>query len=149
MAGIGTYLKATYPAVSLFTAEPDGWEDHKNSLMVGTRTPAPANGSSLCDALLARSPGDLTFTINYANRVTGLSATDEMIISAMLYIWQNLGIKLEPSGSVALACLLAHANKFEGQRILVTLTGRNVDTECFTECIKLARQSGKPKHNCH
>lgn len=140
-AGIGTYLRRHNPDVSIFTAEPAGWDDHRQSFTLGSRTYATGTGSQWCDGLLAPVPGELTFRINQANQATGLTASDSSIARAMLFAWQALGLRLEPSGAVALACLLANPESFKKQRLLLTLTGGNVDDVRFSEALALAREA--------
>lgn len=140
-AGIGTYLRRHNPDVSIFTAEPAGWDDHRQSFTLGSRTYATGTGSQWCDGLLAPVPGELTFRINQANQATGLTASDSSIVRAMLFAWQALGLRLEPSGAVALACLLANPESFKKQRLLLTLTGGNVDDVRFSEALALAREA--------
>ena len=137
-AGIGTYLKSRHPETRIFTAEPEGWHDHQLSFQRGIRVNAPGDGEPLCDGLLAPIPGELTFSINQANNAEGLCVSDEPIASAMRAVWQCLGLKLEPSGAVALGALLSRPELFHGQRVLVTLTGGNVDDRRFSECLALA-----------
>ena len=131
MAGVGTILKKHFPSVRLLTAEPEGWDDHRNSFALGKRIAAPATGSELCDGLLAPIPGELTFALNCANGVTGLTVTDTAVKTMMQCTWRQLGLRLEPSGAVALAALWQHQEEFKGQRVLITLTGGNVDADRF------------------
>ena len=138
-AGIGTYLRSRSLATRIFTAEPHGWHDHHLSFKSGTRVRAPGDGSQWCDGLLAPIPGELTFSINGANKAEGLYVSDERVATAMRIVWQCLGVRLEPSGAVALGALLSQPELFHGQRVLVTLTGGNVDDRRFSECLTLAR----------
>jgi len=140
-AGIGTYLRRHNPDVSIFTAEPAGWDDHRQSFTSGSRTYATGTGSQWCDGLLAPVPGELTFKINQANQATGLTASDSSIVRAMLFAWRALGLRLEPSGAVALACVLENPESFKKQRLLLTLTGGNVDDVRFSEALALAREA--------
>ncbi len=145
-AGIGTYLKSQSQQTRIYTAEPEGWDDHRLSLQRGCRLPAPATGSDWCDGLLAPTPGKLTFAINQANGTEGLCASDASIFRAMRLAWRALGLRLEPSGAVALACLLSSPERFRGQRVLVTLTGGNVDEHRFKTALKLAGEAAQPDH---
>ncbi len=144
MAGVGTILKDLIPPVRLFTAEPEGWDDHRTSLAEGVRTAATGVGSDFCDSLLAPTPGELTFAINVANKVEGLSATDTAVKKAMQWAWKQLGLRLEPSGAIGLAALWEHRTRFEGQQVLVTLTGGNVDEDLFTAAISSAGKTTQP-----
>ena len=137
-AGIGTYLRSHSFETRIFTAEPEGWHDHQLSFQRGRRVNAPGDGELLCDGLLAPIPGELTFSINQANIAEGLCVSNERIATAMRTVWQCLGLKLEPSGAVALGALLSRPELFQGQQVLVTLTGGNVDDRRFSECLALA-----------
>ena len=137
-AGIGTYVKSRSPETRIITAEPNGWNDHQLSFQSGMREGAPGDGAQWCDGLLAPIPGQLTFAINQANGAEGLCVSDERIATAMRTVWRCLGLKLEPSGAVALGALLSQPELFQGQRVLVTLTGGNVDERRFSECLALA-----------
>ena len=137
-AGVGTYLRSRSPETRIITAEPNGWHDHQLSFQSGMREGAPGGGAQWCDGLLAPIPGELTFAISQANAAEGLCVSDERIATAMRTAWRGLGLKLEPSGAVALGALLSHPELFQGQRVLVTLTGGNVDDRRFSECLALA-----------
>jgi threonine dehydratase len=58
----------------------------------------------------------------------------------MRFAFNRLNIKLEPSGAVALACLLENKKKFRGSRTLVMLSGGNVDQQTFADCLAKASQ---------
>ena len=137
-AGVGTYLKSRSPDTRIVTAEPEGWHDHQLSLQSGMRVTAPGDGAQWCDGLLAPIPGELTFAINQTNGAEGLCVSAERIATAMRAVWRGLGLKLEPSGAVALGALITRPELFQGQRVLVTLTGGNVDDRRFSECLALA-----------
>ena len=58
----------------------------------------------------------------------------------MRFAFTRLNLKLEPSGAVALACLLKNKEKFRGTRTLVMLSGGNVDQKTFADCLAQANQ---------
>jgi threonine dehydratase len=133
-AGIGSYLKHALTDINIFTAEPEGWDDHKISFERKTRVSCNNNKSGICDGVLTPIPGELTFAINMQNEVSGLSVSEDLVLKAMQIAFKEFNIKLEPSGAVALACLLDNKEIFEGQNVLVTLSGGNVDEEKFLSC---------------
>ena len=133
-AGIGSYLKHTLPDINIFTAEPDGWDDHKISFVKKTRIACNNNKSGICDGVLTPIPGELTFAINMQNEVSGLSVSEDLVLKAMQIAFKEFNIKLEPSGAVALACVLGHKEIFQGQNVLITLSGGNVDEDKFADC---------------
>lgn len=141
VAGVGTYLKTHQPALQIYTAEPEDWADHKQSFATGQRTAVTTSSPTLCDALMAPEPGELTFSINTLNHVRGLSATDSQVVQAMQLVWRKLGLRLEPSGAVGVACLLHSPERFQGQRVVVTLSGGNVDKPLFERLIASAGEA--------
>lgn len=133
-AGIGSYLRHTTPNIRLFTAEPEGWDDHKESFALKKRVVCQNTGVGICDGVLTPIPGELTFKINIQNNLSGLAVSEERVLQAMQIAYQEFNIKLEPSGAVALACVLDNPGLFNNQHVLVTLSGGNVDEEKFLNC---------------
>jgi len=64
IAGIATAIKASAPDINLYAVEPAGFDDTTRSLIAGKRVTIGPNATSICDALLTPSPGELTFPIN-------------------------------------------------------------------------------------
>jgi threonine dehydratase len=135
-AGSCISLKHINPNCNVYTAEPEEWNDHQQSFDKGERVSVDINRFGLCDGLLTPTPGEIPFAINQHYEVKGLSASDQLVCEAMSFAFNRLNLKLEPSGAVALACLLANKEKFKGSRTLVMLSGGNVDERTFHECLQ-------------
>ncbi|MGF1476282.1 MAG: threonine/serine dehydratase [Geminicoccaceae bacterium] len=134
-AGVALALHRRFPALSLFTVEPEGLDDTARSLAAGERLPADDGASSLCDALLARIPGELTFAINRDHVTAGLAVSDAEVAEAMVAAFRELKIVLEPGGAVALAAALSGKVQVEDRTTLVVLSGGNVDPALFAKII--------------
>ena len=76
MAGVATAVKARFPQAVLMSAEPEGFDDHARSLRAGKREAHHAEGRTICDALMATIPGEITFAINSRLLTKGLTASD-------------------------------------------------------------------------
>lgn len=137
-AGSCISLKHINPRCNIFTAEPEEWNDHQQSFQKNERVRMDTNRSGLCDGLLTPTPGEIPFAINQHYGVKGLSVSDQMVCEAMSFAFNRLNLKLEPSGAVALACLLNNKEQFAGSRTLVMLSGGNVDEKTFNECLARA-----------
>ena len=137
-AGSCISLKHINPGCNIFTAEPEEWNDHQQSFQKNERVRMDTNRSGLCDGLLTPTPGEIPFAINQHYGVKGLSVSDQMVCEAMSFAFNRLNLKLEPSGAVALACLLNNKEQFAGSRTLVMLSGGNVDEKTFNECLARA-----------
>src|SRR6202012_264751 len=64
IAGIATAVKARFPQTAVIVAEPENYDDHARSLRSGKREAHQAKGRTICDALMAEMPGQITFAIN-------------------------------------------------------------------------------------
>src|SRR3978361_1421432 len=107
VAGVATAVKARYPQATLMSAEPEGFDDHVRSLRAGTREAHRAEGRTICDALMASIPGEITFAINQRLLAQGVAASDAEVGAAVAFVFRELKLVVEPGGSVGLAALLA------------------------------------------
>jgi threonine dehydratase len=130
-AGISLAVKAKVPNARLYTAEPQGFDDHARSFRSGQREVNPTVSGSICDALLARMPGRLTFEINRALIGEGLTASEDEVAAAVAFAFRELKLVVEPGGAVALAALLAGKVDVRGKIAVAVLSGGNVDPELF------------------
>jgi threonine dehydratase len=127
-AGIAIALAELAPQAGVWTAEPAGHDDHQRSLQAGERQRnVPDAPASICDALLAPTPGELTFAINQPRLRGGLVASDSEVRAAIAYAARTLKLIVEPGGAVALACLLAGRLDARGRTVALTLSGGNID----------------------
>jgi threonine dehydratase len=113
------------------TAEPAGFDDHARSFRSGRREENPSVSGTICDALMARSPGRITFEINRALVGEGVSATDAEVGAAIAFAFHELKLVVEPGGAVALAALLAGKLDVSGKIVVAVLSGGNIDPELF------------------
>jgi threonine dehydratase len=135
IAGCALAFQAQSPATRLYCAEPAGFDDHARSLAAGTRLGNAAAVSSICDALLAATPGELTFAINQPRLAGGLVASDNEVRHAMAVAFQELKLVVEPGGAVALAAALAGRIPGDPRIVAVVASGGNVDPSVFREAI--------------
>jgi threonine dehydratase len=135
IAGIGLAFEALSPRTQLYAVEPAGFEDHRLSLQAGAPTPNAQDRPSLCDALLAAQPGELTFAINRRRLSGALAVSDEEALAAMAFAFLHLKLVLEPGGAVALAAVLSGKLKLAGQTAVVVASGGNVDAEVFAQAL--------------
>jgi threonine dehydratase len=134
-AGIALAVKARFPTARIFTAEPAGFDDHARSFRSGRRERNPALTGTICDALMAQTPGRLTFEINRALVENGVTATEEEIGRAVAFAFRELKLVVEPGGAVALAALLAGKLDVRGKTVVAVLSGGNVDPELFARLV--------------
>jgi threonine dehydratase len=130
-AGIALAVKERLPDAQIYTAEPEGFDDHARSFKSGKRERNPAVTGTICDALMAQSPGKLTFEINRSLVGNGVSVSDEDVARAVAFAFRELKLVVEPGGAVALAALLARKIDVHGKIAVAVLSGGNIDPELF------------------
>jgi threonine dehydratase len=130
-AGVALAIKARCPQARVYTAEPQGFDDHARSFRSGRREANDVISGSICDALLARMPGQITFEINRALVGEGLAASDEEVAAAVAFAFRELKLVVEPGGAVALAALASRKVDISGKVAVAVLSGGNVDADLF------------------
>jgi threonine dehydratase len=132
-AGSAIALRSRLPDVDIHTVEPEHYDDTARSLLQGERTCVSQATPSICDALLAGSPGRQTFDILRDLTADGLVVDEAEVRHAMRWAFRHLKLVVEPGGAVALAALLAGKVDVGGQAVAAVLSGGNVDPVLFDE----------------
>ena len=135
VAGTALAVKAMLPSSRVWSAEPAEFDDHRRSLQAGQRLRNAPGARSICDALLAPTPGELTFRINRVLLAGGLTATDSEVRSAIAYAARVLKLVVEPGGAVALASVMAGRLETRGRTVAIVLSGGNIDDRMLRECL--------------
>jgi threonine dehydratase len=135
IAGIATAVKARFPKTAVIVAEPENYDDHARSLRSGKREAHQAKSRTICDALMAEMPGQITFAINSRLLAQGVTASDEEVGQAMAFAFRELKLVVEPGGAVGLAALLAGRIDVSGKNVVIVLSGGNVDADLYARLI--------------
>ena len=130
-SGSAIALQAKLPGVAVHTVEPDQFDDTARSLACGERVAVTGDARSICDALQAHEPGEMTFAINRQLLSQGLTVSDAEVCEAMRFAFRHLKLVVEPGGAVALAAVLAGKIETEGKTTAIVLSGGNVDVGLF------------------
>ncbi|MBO6673953.1 MAG: threonine/serine dehydratase [Rhizobiales bacterium] len=134
-AGVSTVWRDAYPWSTLYAVEPEGFDDTVRSFASGKREINDPEASSICDAILTQSPGELTFPINMANHVQGLSVSDDEVLAAVAFAFRELKLVVEPGGAVCLAALLAGKVDVRGRVVLAVLSGGNAEPSMLASAL--------------
>lgn len=136
VAGIATAVKDVQPDVAIYSVEPQAFDDTARSLASGQRETVSADARSICDALLAPNPGELTFPINKALLAGGLSVADDQVRTAMRFAFHSMKLVIEPGGAVALAAVLEGLGAPADGATVVVLSGGNVDLDAYADILR-------------
>lgn len=134
-SGIALAVKAAQPSAQVWTVEPAGFDDMARSLESGRPERNAKLSGSICDALLAPSPGQITFQIARRMLAGSIAVGDDDVRAAVRFAYHELKLVLEPSGAIGLAAILARRIDVGGRTVATVLSGGNVDPGLFAEIV--------------
>ena len=130
-SGSAVALKAEFPSISVRTVEPEAFDDTARSIESGERLRVDSGAHSICDALLADSPGRLPFEIHTRLFDSGVVVSDDEVRAAMRFAFRHFKLVVEPGGAVSLAAVLSGKVATAGKTTAIVLSGGNVDFDVF------------------
>ena len=136
IAGVSTAVKSLVPDVQIVGVEPEGFDDHRRSQMAGERQRISGTPNSICDALLAPVPGELTWSINRETVDQFIAVSDSQVEEAIRFAFRYLKLVVEPGGAVGLAALLSGRLPAGFHQIVVIVSGGNIDPRLFCRCLQ-------------
>ena len=129
LAGCCTAANALDHDAELIGVEPDGAAKLSAALAAGKPVALPET-ASIADGLLPVAVGQIPWS-RIAQRVgRAFRISDEAIGAAVGFLFRHMGLKIEPSGAVAVAALLAGQLQPRGP-VAAILSGGNVDPALF------------------
>jgi threonine dehydratase len=135
IAGCALVSEAMSRKTRVYTVEPAGLDDHARSLRDGHRLGHAPDAYSICDALQATMPGEITFAINRRLLAGGLVINDAEVRDAMRMAFAELKLVLEPSGAAALAAAREGRIPGNNRAVCVIASGGNVDAGFFADVL--------------
>jgi len=135
IAGVATAIKARYPQAMVMSAEPQGFDDHARSAAIGKTRAAPRRGRTICDALMASIPGEITFAINSRLLTQGVTASDAEVTVAVGFAFRELKLVVEPAARLASQPFWPVISTRATGMSFIVLSGGNVDADLFAKLI--------------
>ena len=136
LAGVATVIRALRPGVSVVGVEPENAPCFSSALMSG-RPVLVETQSTLADGLAVAQAGGCAFRIAapWVERV--VTVREEMLATAIRFIAECEGVTVEGAGAAPLAALLSGClPECFGKRIVLLLTGRNIDPAVHGEVLR-------------
>jgi threonine dehydratase len=129
--GLAAGLALAIPVARIVIAEPEGWDDMARSLAGGNIVPVGPNPPPTpCDALQTLMVADITFNVLKSRGASGVAVPESAIRKAMTVARDQLDLRLEAGGAIALAAVLSGLVD-PGERTLVLLSGGNIDEDRY------------------
>lgn len=145
--GIANVFAVISPDAKIYTCEPQGFDKMKRSLAEGCRLSNDQASGSICDALLAPTPGMLPFDALLRVSARGLSVSDAEIKVAMRLAFTHFRLVLEPGGAAALAAALStdFRPSLRDRVTVVVASGGNVDPAFFSAVLAEPADPSSPQ----
>ena len=129
LAGITVAISALKPQTRIVAVEPAGAAKLSAALAAGEPRTLERT-ESMADGLLTRSIGSFTFPLIRRAVREAVQVTEDDIAGAVRFLHREAGLRVEPSGAVTTAAVLARRVRLDGPTVLV-VSGGNVDPELF------------------
>jgi threo-3-hydroxy-L-aspartate ammonia-lyase len=135
MAGHALAIANGFPQAAIMGVEPDGADDFSRSLQTGERVRLN-QPQSICDGLLSYDVGEHNWPILKQFVRSSISVADDATRRAMRWLYDQHGLRAEPSGAIALAAAMTGQLSADGDGdIVIVVSGRNVDEASFQNWI--------------
>jgi threonine dehydratase len=126
ISGIAIAARALKPDITIIGVQAEGAPSCYASLKAGEITTS-SSIMTIADGIATKRPGELTFSIIKRLVDDVVLVNDEAIINAVLLLMERCKMLVEGAGAVGLAALLSGAVQLKGKKVLVPLTGGNID----------------------
>jgi threonine dehydratase len=135
ISGIAIAARALKPDITIIGVQAAGSASCHASLKAGSLETLPSV-ATIADGIAVKSPGKLTFSIIQQLVDDVVLVKDEAIINAVLLLMERCKMLVEGAGAAGLAALLSGAINLQGKKVLVPLTGGNIDINLVSRFIE-------------
>jgi threonine dehydratase len=139
-AGASAAIKQLQPGCKVFGVEPVGADSMRRSFEAGEPVTL-ASINTIADSLAPPMalPYGFAACRRYVDEI--VTVTDDQIRGAMLALFSDLKLALEPAGAAATAALLGPLReRLAGQKVGIVVCGSIIDIDAFAGHIRLASQ---------
>jgi threonine dehydratase len=138
-AGVSTALRLANPRIHVYGVEPDG-SDAMGKSFAANHTVKLGHMHSIADSLMAPHTEQYSYELCRRHIDRLVTVTDNQLRSAMLTLFTQLKLAVEPACAAATAALLGPLREtLQGKRVGVLLCGTNIDPVSFAAHIERAR----------
>jgi len=135
IAGIATAVKALSPRTAVIgvqaEAAPTAFLSRRNGKITG-QTPLP----TIADVIALERPGDKTFELMERHVDEMKLVGEDAIARAVLLFLERKKLVVEGAGAVTLAALLEDCERYEKKRVVLVLSGGNIDFTVIDRIIR-------------
>jgi len=141
ISGVAAAVKRLRPSARIVGVEPAGAEKMGASRRAGHPVTLEKT-SSIADGLLPVRPGDLTFAHVQAFVDDLVTVDDDAIAEAVVWLFRQAKLVVEPSGAVTVAAVLGGKGPMGDGPTVAVLSGGNIAIDALA---KMAEQATRPR----
>jgi threonine dehydratase len=134
LSGSALATRALSPGCKLYGVEPeagnDGQQSFRSGAIVHIDTP-----KTIADGAQTQHLGNLTFAIIRRDVDDILTASDAELVDGMRFMAARMKLVVEPTGCLGFAAARRMADRLQGKRVGVLISGGNVDIARFCELL--------------
>ena len=136
ISGIGSYLKASNPAIEIIACSPDQSPAMHQCLEAGEIVNVPCH-ATLSDATAGGvEPGAITFDICQEVVDQSVLVSEPEIKDAMLLFMEQQHMLIEGAAGVAIAGFVKSQARWRGKRVAIIVCGANIGMDTLREVLK-------------
>ncbi|GCE10512.1 threonine ammonia-lyase [Tengunoibacter tsumagoiensis] len=135
ISGIAIAARALKPDITIIGVQAAGAGSCKASISAGELRTLPSI-TTIADGIAVKRPGTLTFSLIQKLVDDIVLVEDEATIHAVLLLMERHKMLVEGAGAIGLAALLSGAVNLKGKKVLVPLTGGNIDIHLVSRFIE-------------
>jgi len=128
-AGVTLALRASPVSAEIYVVEPETHQRYARARERQAPITIEPTGNTSCDALRSRKIGARAFNILEQSNVRVCAVNDELVREATSLLHRVCGIRVEPSGAIALGAVLAGVVSKEHARVWVIACGGNAEPD--------------------
>ncbi|MEP6647727.1 MAG: threonine ammonia-lyase [Saprospiraceae bacterium] len=144
-AGVGTYFHKHSPQTKIIGVEPEGAPSMKTALNKGEPVTLPSI-DRFVDGAAVQRVGNITFGLCKESLTEMHLVPEGKICSAILSIYNEDAMVVEPAGILSVAALDDYADAIRGKNVVCIITGSNNDIDRMQEIKERSLQHEGLKH---
>ncbi|MDW8193159.1 MAG: threonine ammonia-lyase [Synergistota bacterium] len=135
IAGVSTAIKEINPKIKVIGVQAEGAPAVYLSIREG-KIIELEKVNTIADGIAVRRPGEITTQIikKYVDEI--ILVSDEEIASAILLLIERGKLIVEAAGAVGVAAIIARKISLKGEKVLVILSGGNIDVNMIARLIE-------------
>ena len=134
-SGIVSGLRAGNCSSRVYGVEPELANDASRSLQSGRLVTNETEPPTIADGVRTPSLGQHNWAILQKGLQAIVEVSEEQIRESVRLLFSFANLKVEPTGALGLAALLAAPNLFRGKSVCCIASGGNVDPELFRQIL--------------